>query len=80
MKNDRLSDFFHHIAWACWGQTCDCGSNPFNWLAKFLTPYMNGPQYFDDDDDDLRHNRWWGRAIAYIGEVFYRLGDRTMPQ
>lgn len=79
MKSEKLSDFFTHLGWALWGQECNCGSNPFNWLAERLDPYMNDPNKWDDDTMTLLPGYWAERALSRIGFFFYDIGIKTMP-
>jgi hypothetical protein len=66
MLRDEFGELCLHLGWAFLGQECDCGHNPFNWLARLI-----GPGKFDDDKP-----HGFTRITYPIGSFFYRLGCR----
>lgn len=79
MKSEKLSDFFTHLGWALWGQECECGKNPFNWLAYHILPWMDDPNKWNDETMTLKSEFVLERIVQSIGGFFYRLGIKTMP-
>lgn len=73
MKSQYLSDFFTHLGWAFWGQECECGHNPFNWLARLTAPHMTDLENWNDRGEPTTRR---GRLLYWVGERIYELGER----
>ena len=68
---ERVADFFSHLGWAFMGQECDCGSNPFNWFARFMQRFLPEDDWVEDSDT---YRNWWQRAFFEVGCYFCDLG------
>jgi hypothetical protein len=62
-----IGDFFIHLGWAFFGQTCECGSNPFNWIAR----RVDGKSGWDAEGEP----HGWTKVKFEIGHYFVMLGS-----
>lgn len=55
---EEVADLLLHLGWAFFGQECECGHNPFNWMARRI----DGEAGWDDERDcpvGFRHKIKW---------------------
>lgn len=76
VKNQKLSDFCQHLAWAIVGQECSCKSNPFNKLAYWCDKHVNAD---DQWDDDLNTIGWKATIACKVAKPITRLSNWLDP-
>jgi len=69
-----IAELFLHLGWAIHGTECDCGSNPFNWLARRLN---FGDAGWDTETGEM--NTWWSKLQYHTGNMFIDTGTKLMP-
>jgi len=73
-SREHTSSFIYHAGWACVGQECDCGHNPFNGLAKRVDPWMNGADNWVETDGAFAPRGVLRKALYAVGSALMKLG------
>jgi len=68
---EKIANFLQHLSWALGGQQCDCGSNPFNSLARWMDQRVNADDQWSENFEPIGR---WSRAIDKPSTWLSKLG------